>query len=108
MMESVQDQLDEFDVAEDDFDAMLADSEPVEIAGPPEHVREVRFELISGSHRSYRWRLVAANGEILATSATSYRSPEDVRRALSTLAVAMSNAPVVDAREETSDLRDVG
>jgi len=107
-MENVQDQLDEFDVAEDDFDAMLADSEPVEIIGPPEHVREVRFELISGSLRSYRWRLVAASGEILATSATSYRSPDDVRRALSILAVAMRNAPIVDAHDDPANLRDAG
>jgi uncharacterized protein YegP (UPF0339 family) len=39
--------------------------------------------LISGNLHNYRWRLVAANGEILATSAASYRSLEDARRALS-------------------------
>lgn len=97
MIESMeQDEMAEFDVTEDEFDAMLAASEPAEMVGP---VRRVRFELISGSLRTYRWRLVAANGEILATSATSYRSPEDVRRALSALTVAMREAPIVDADE---------
>jgi uncharacterized protein YegP (UPF0339 family) len=100
MIESMeQDELAEFDVTEDEFDAMLADSEPAEVAGPFDPVRRVRFELISGSLRTYRWRLVAANGEILAISATSYRSPEDVRRALSTLTVAMREASIVDADE---------
>lgn len=102
MIESMQDELAEFDVTEDEFDQMLAESEPVEITGPPEPVRHVRFELISGSFRTYRWRLVSTDGEILAMSAASYRSPEDVRRALAVLSVAMQGAPVVDL-DETSD-----
>jgi uncharacterized protein YegP (UPF0339 family) len=96
------DELAEFDITAAEFDAMLADSEPVEVTGPP---RRVRFELISGGQlgggpRSYRWRLVAGDGEILAASTTSYRSPEDVRRALSVLTVAMRDAPIVDADDQ--------
>ncbi|MDG4764327.1 hypothetical protein O7632_09450 [Solwaraspora sp. WMMD406] len=30
------DELAEFDVTEDEFDAMLADSDPVRVAGPPD------------------------------------------------------------------------
>lgn len=90
------DELAEFDVTEDAFDAMLADSDPVRLVGPSDQFPQVRFELVSGSLRTYRWQLVSANGEILATSAASYRSPDDVRRALAALAVAMQGAPVID------------
>jgi uncharacterized protein YegP (UPF0339 family) len=92
-----QDELAEIDVTEDEFDAMMAESEPVEVTGPFDPARRVRFELISGNLHNYRWRLVAADGEILAISAASYRSLEDARRALSALTVAMQNAPIVDA-----------
>jgi uncharacterized protein YegP (UPF0339 family) len=108
MIESMQDEVEEFDVTEDDFDAMLAESEPVEIIGPPASIHAVRFELISGSLQSCRWRLVTSNGEILATSDTSYRSAADARRALSSLTVAMQSAPIVDTREDTANLRSVG
>ncbi len=98
MMESMtQDDLAEFDVTGDEFDAMMAESEPVEVTGPSAPVRPLRFELVSGSLRTYRWRLVAADGEILATSATSYRSPEEARRALSALTIAMQGAPIINA-----------
>ncbi len=95
MMDSMErdDELDEFDITAPDFDAMLADSEPAEVVGPP---RRVRFELISGGQRSYWWRLVAGDGEILAASTTRYRSPDDVRRALSVLTTEMRDAPIVE------------
>ncbi|MDP9798424.1 uncharacterized protein YegP (UPF0339 family) [Catenuloplanes nepalensis] len=84
-------------MTEDEFDAMLAESEPVELTGPPAQIRPVTFELISGDLRAYRWRLVAADGEILATSATSYRSADEARRVLTTLMAAMQRAPIVEA-----------
>lgn len=90
-------ELAEFDITAMEFDTLLADSEPVEVTGPPQRVR---FELVSGGLRSYRWRLVAGDGEILAASTTSYRSPEEVRRALSVLTIAMRNAPIVDADDQ--------
>ena len=89
-----QDEMAEFGLTEDEIDAMMERGEPVEITGPP---RRVRFELITGGLHSYRWRLVGGDGEIVAMSEASYRSPEDVRRALSVLSVAMRDAPVVDA-----------
>ena len=94
-----QDELAEFDVTEGEFDTMLAESQPVQVTGP---MRYVHFELISGPLRSYRWRLVAADGEILATSAASYRSPEDAHRAVSALADAVRDAPIV-AIEDPED-----
>ncbi|HEX5598173.1 MAG TPA: YegP family protein [Micromonosporaceae bacterium] len=94
-----QDDMAEFDVTEAEFDAMMAESDPVEVTGPPAPVRKVCFELVSGETRAFRWRLVADDGEILATSDTSYRSREDARRALIALTAAMRAAPIVSSGE---------
>ncbi|MDQ7910285.1 hypothetical protein RB614_37910 [Phytohabitans sp. ZYX-F-186] len=94
-----QDELAEIDVTEDEFDAMMAASEPVEVTGPADSARNVRFEVISGASHTYRWRVVAPDGEILAVSANAYRSRGDVHRALSLLVTAMQHAPVVDDEE---------
>ena len=100
-----QDELAEFDVTVDEFDAMLAESERVEVGGPPDSARRVTFELVRGGLDAYRWRLVAENGQILATSATSYRSRDDVRRVLAGLAAAIQTAPVVEAAEISDQRR---
>lgn len=107
MMGNMQgDELAEIDVAEGEFDAMLAESEPVEIVGPFDPVRRVRFELISGRLRTFGWRLVAANGEVLAVSATTYSSRADVRRALSAITTALRDAPIMDPVDEDDQERD--
>lgn len=96
MMVGMQEELAEFDVTEAEFDAMLAEGEPVEVTGPAsEALRQLHFELVQREPRTYWWRLVAASGEILATSATTYRSRRDLLRALSDLVSAMQGAPVV-------------
>ena len=96
MMGTVQhNELAEFDVTEDDFDAMLAESEPVEVTGPFDPARRVRLELYRGSLHTYRWRVVASNGEVLATGATSYSNFEDAKRAVTAFAAAMQGAPIV-------------
>src|SRR6266568_2815607 len=101
MMGNMQhDELAEIDVTEREFDAMLAESEPVEIVGPPSSVRRVRFEVISGRLRTYGWRLVAADGEVLAISATTYSSRADARRALAAIAVAFQDAPIMDPTDD--------
>jgi len=100
MMEGMEDELAEFDITEAEFDAMLAEGQPVEATGPSDAFRRLHFELVRGELSTYWWRLVAASGEILATSATSYRSAEDVRRAVSGLVAAMQRAPVVRLDDE--------
>jgi uncharacterized protein YegP (UPF0339 family) len=98
MMDDMQqDELAEIDLTEAEIDAMMAEGEPVEVTGPFDPVRRVRFELVGGGPRAYRWRIVAANGEILATSAAAYRSPADVRRVVSALTTALHEAPIVEA-----------
>ena len=78
---------------------MMAEGEPVEVTGPFDPVRRVRFELVAGGLQTYRWRLVAANGEILATSATQYQSRAAVRRAVTALSTALREAPTIDVDE---------
>jgi hypothetical protein len=39
MVDMKGDELAEFDVTEDEFDAMLAEGEPAELTGPPERIR---------------------------------------------------------------------
>lgn len=103
MMVGMQDELAEFDVTEAEFDAMLAEGEPVEVTGPSlDAFHRLHFELVRSDLLTYWWRLVAASGEILATSATSYRSPEDVHRAVSALVPAMQRAPVVRVDEDVA------
>jgi uncharacterized protein YegP (UPF0339 family) len=103
MMVVMKDELAEFDVTEAEFDAMLAEGEPVEVVGPPgDAFRRLHFELIHGETRSYWWRLVAPSGEILATSATTYRSARDLLRALSNLVSAMQGAPVVRVDDDAA------
>lgn len=102
MMVGMQDELAEFDVTEAEFDAMLANGEPVEVAGPPSDAfSRLHIELVGVGRRTYWWRLVAASGEILATSATSYRSVEAVRRAISAFASAIQIAPVVQVEDDS-------
>lgn len=103
MMVVVQrDELAEFDVTGDEFDAMLADSEPAEVTGPLEAAHKIHFELVRGRLRTYGWRVVAANGEILATSATTYSSRSAARRAVSAIAVALRDAPIIEPTDPDS------
>jgi uncharacterized protein YegP (UPF0339 family) len=97
------DELAEIDLTEEEIDAMTAEGEPVEVTGPFDPVRRVRFELVGGGPNAYRWRIVAANGEILATSAAAYSSPDDVRRVVTTLATALREAPPLDAHHSGQD-----
>jgi hypothetical protein len=68
-----QDELAEIDLTEDEIDAMMAEGEPVEVSGPFDPVRRVRFELVGGGPHAYRWRIVAANGEIRYTKTGTLR-----------------------------------
>jgi uncharacterized protein len=93
------DELAEIDLTEGEIDAMMAQSQPVEVAGPPDTPRDVRFELFMSGAHTYRWRLVAADGEILATSANAYRSRTEAYKSLAVLTGALAGAPIVDVDE---------
>ena len=97
------DELAEVDLSEAEIDAMIDEGEPVEVERPFDPVRRVKFELIGSRHRTYRWRLVAANGEVLANSANTYRSHDDAYRAVSALSSAVKDASIVDADDGHPD-----
>ena len=97
MMGTMQrDELAEIDLSEEKIDAMMAEGEPIEVTGPFDPVRRVRFELVAGGLQPYRWRLAAAHGEILATSAARYQGRAVGRRAVATLSTALREAPTID------------
>lgn len=62
------DELSEFDLTEDEIDAMMAAGEPVEVVGPPDIDRRARFEVVLEEDRRYTWRLSTPDGEVLAKS----------------------------------------
>ncbi len=92
-------ELGEIDMTEIEIDAMIAEGEPAKVTGPFDPVRRVQFELIGSGLHTYRWRLIAANGEVLATSANSYRSQNDAHQAVSALTAALQQAPIVSSAD---------
>lgn len=81
------DELAEFDLTEDELDAMLAAGEQVDVAGPPGPDRRFRFEVHRDGPKRYGWRLATPDGEVLATGgvfatkAAAVRAAEAVMRA---------------------------
>jgi uncharacterized protein YegP (UPF0339 family) len=55
----------------------------------------LRFEIYADETR-YRWRLVASDGQVMATSRASYPRQEDVRRAVVALQASIPVARIVD------------
>ena len=75
MMESVErrdDPLAEIDLTEEEIDAMMAEAEPVDIAGPPQRRRGSRFQLYKDTRGEFRWRLWSSSGMVLATGGDGY------------------------------------
>lgn len=61
-------------------------------------VREdlLKFEIYTDEGGIYRWRLLASDGQVMATSKESYRRSEDVRRAIVALQASIPVARIVD------------
>ena len=57
----------------------------------------MKFEILdsNSSSQPYYWRIVAANGQILATSET-YTSKDGCRNAINTVKANAATAPIVD------------
>jgi len=47
--------------------------------------RQLKFEVYQDNAKKYRWRLKAANGEILATSGEGYKSKESCKKGLASV-----------------------
>ena len=56
----------------------------------------LKFEIYIDETGAYRWRLLASDGQVMATSTESYRHREDVRRAIVALQASIPVARIVD------------
>lgn len=57
----------------------------------------LRFEIYyTDDDRLYRWRLLASDGQVMATSRESYACQEDVRRAIVALQASIPVARIID------------
>lgn len=56
----------------------------------------MKFEIYVDEACTYRWRLLASDGQVMATSKESYGSREDVRRAVVALQASIPVARIVD------------
>lgn len=98
MMEGMpgpQDELAEIDLTEDEIDAMMAASEPVEIAAPPGGARRSVFVVYVDELNLYGWRLLSASGQVLATS-RSYPTKAAALDAARAVIRASSDAALID------------
>lgn len=59
--------------------------------------RQPRFVVYQDDLYEYRWRLLAANGQIIADSAEAYTRRRDCRRAVDAVLMAIFDAQIVVA-----------
>ena len=56
----------------------------------------LKFEIYLDETATYHWRLLASDGQVMATSMESYAHREDVRRAIVALQASIPVARIVD------------
>jgi hypothetical protein len=56
----------------------------------------MRFEIYADASGSYRWRLVASNGQIVASSGESFASKANARRAAESVKANAGKAEIVE------------
>jgi uncharacterized protein len=89
------DDLAEIDLTEDEIDAMMAAGEPVDVTGPDPAHRAYFLLYSDASARSFRWRLVSGDGDVLLTS-QSYRTKAEALNAIDAISRAVAVAGRVD------------
>lgn len=57
----------------------------------------VKFEIYADEAGAYRWRLLASDGQLMATSKEHYQRREDVHRAIVALQASIPVARIVDS-----------
>lgn len=65
----------------------------------------MRFEIYKDKAGQFRWRLVAANGRIIADSAESYWNKGDCVSAVSAIKAGAAAAPVIDTTSAATGIR---
>ena len=56
----------------------------------------MKFEIYTDEVRIYRWRLLASDGQVMATSRQAYKRSEDVHHAIIALQASIPVASIVD------------
>lgn len=56
----------------------------------------MKFEIYSDTTGTYRWRLLAANGDLVATAKETYTRNADAQRAVTALQLSVFIAKIVD------------
>jgi uncharacterized protein YegP (UPF0339 family) len=59
----------------------------------------MRFEIFKDASGEYRWRLRAANQQIIGTAGEGYTRREDAHRAVTAIQVSIAVASIVDIAE---------
>lgn len=62
----------------------------------------MKFVLYRDVNKDYRWRLVAANGNIVADSGEGYRNKSDCLATVQSIKKAIAEAPVEEDSKESS------
>jgi uncharacterized protein len=58
-----------------------------------------KFEIYQDARKEYRWRLKAANGQVIATSGQGYKAKADCRHGIE---VVQKESPTAKVEEETA------
>jgi uncharacterized protein YegP (UPF0339 family) len=62
----------------------------------------MKFVTYRDARKEYRWRLVAANGNIVADSGQGYKNKNDCLSTLESIRKMVAEAPVEDETQETA------
>lgn len=60
---------------------------------------KMKFEVYDDAKKEHRWRLKAANGQVIATSSEGYKNKEDADKAIESIKTHAAKAEVVEAKE---------
>lgn len=58
-----------------------------------------KFELYEDEKKEHRWRLKAANGQVVATSSEGYKAKADAEKAVASIKAEAAKAEVVEVKE---------
>ncbi len=58
-----------------------------------------KFEVYEDEKKEHRWRLKAANGQVVATSSEGYKAKADAEKAIAAIKASVSKAEVVEVME---------
>ena len=58
--------------------------------------KKMKFEIYKGKKEDYRWRLKAANGQVIATAGQGYKAKADAEKAVDSVKTGAAKAEIVE------------